>query len=141
MTGPVGGASQFGSGCMKGKPTSFDIAYHAGVSQATVSRALRGSPLVSLDTRRRIQAIAKQLNYKVDKNASSLRRQHATTLALLLFEDPTPDDAQVNPFPKEDTTPPVTNMYFVGRLILLLLYAARAFQNALFCSWNQKGST
>ena len=98
VTGPVGGASQFGSGCMKGKPTSFDIAYHAGVSQATVSRALRGSPLVSLDTRRRIQAIAKQLNYKVDKNASSLRRQHATTLALLLFEDPTSDDSLINPF-------------------------------------------
>jgi DNA-binding LacI/PurR family transcriptional regulator len=83
---------------MKGKATSFDIAYHAGVSQATVSRALRGSPLVSLDTRRKIQAIAKQLNYKVDKNASSLRRQNATTLALLLFEDPTSDDSLINPF-------------------------------------------
>jgi DNA-binding LacI/PurR family transcriptional regulator len=83
---------------MKGKPTSFDIAYHAGVSQATVSRALRGSPLVSEETRRRIQAIAKQLNYKVDKNASNLRRQHSVTLALLLFEDPTSDDSLINPF-------------------------------------------
>lgn len=83
---------------MKGKATSFDIAYHAGVSQSTVSRALRDSPSVSLDTRRRIQAIAKQLNYKVDKNASSLRCQHATTLALLLFEDPTSDDSLINPF-------------------------------------------
>jgi DNA-binding LacI/PurR family transcriptional regulator len=83
---------------MKGKATSFDIAYHAGVSQATVSRALRGSPLVSLDTRRKVQAIAKQLNYTVDKNASSLRRQNATTLALLLFEDPTSDDSLINPF-------------------------------------------
>src|ERR1035438_5189614 len=27
-----------------GKATSFDIAYEAGVSQSTVSRALRGSP-------------------------------------------------------------------------------------------------
>jgi DNA-binding LacI/PurR family transcriptional regulator len=83
---------------MKGKPTSFDIAYRAGVSQATVSRALRGSPLVSLDTRRRIQQIAKELNYKVDKNASSLRRQHSETIALLLFEDPTSDDSLINPF-------------------------------------------
>ena len=83
---------------MHGKPTSFDIAYLAGVSQPTVSRALRGSPMVSLETRRRIEAIAQQLHYKVDKNASNLRFQHSHTLALLLFEDPTPDDSQINPF-------------------------------------------
>lgn len=83
---------------MKGKATSFDIAYQAGVSQSTVSRALRGSPLVSLDTRKRVQAIAQQLNYKVDKHASALRRQQAGTLALLLFEDPTCDDSLINPF-------------------------------------------
>lgn len=83
---------------MKGKATSFDIAHHAGVSQSTVSRALRGSPLVSEETRRRIQAAADALNYKVDKNASNLRRQHTGTLALLLFEDPTADDSHINPF-------------------------------------------
>ncbi len=83
---------------MHEKPTSFDIAYLAGVSQPTVSRALRGSPMVSLETRKRIEEIAKQLNYRVDKNASNLRSQHSNTLALLLFEDPTPDDSQINPF-------------------------------------------
>jgi DNA-binding LacI/PurR family transcriptional regulator len=83
---------------MPDKPTSFDIAFLAGVSQPTVSRALRGSPVVSLETRKRIEAIALQLNYRVDKNASNLRSQHSNTLALLLFEDPTPDDSQINPF-------------------------------------------
>jgi len=83
---------------MHEKPTSFDIAYLAGVSQPTVSRALRGSPVVSLETRKRIEEIARQLNYRVDKNASNLRSQHSKTLALLLFEDPTPDDSQINPF-------------------------------------------
>ncbi len=83
---------------MQDKPTSFDIAQLAGVSQPTVSRALRGSPDVSEQTRKRIEAIAKQLNYRVDKNASSLRRQNSQTLALLLFEDPTPDDSLINPF-------------------------------------------
>ncbi len=83
---------------MSGKATSFDIAQLAGVSQPTVSRALRGSPMVSEQTRKRIEAIAKQLNYKVDKNASGLRRQESRTLALLLFEDPTPDDSLINPF-------------------------------------------
>jgi DNA-binding LacI/PurR family transcriptional regulator len=82
----------------KGKVTSFDIAHLAGVSQSTVSRALRGSPLVSEETCRRICAAAAQLNYKVDKNASNLRTQHSGTLALLLFEDPTADDSHINPF-------------------------------------------
>src|SRR5689334_23698529 len=83
---------------MAEKPTSFDIAFLAGVSQPTVSRALRGSPVVSLETRKRIEEIARQLNYRVDKNASNLRSRHSNTLALLLFEDPTPDDSQINPF-------------------------------------------
>lgn len=83
---------------MKSKPTSFDIAYRAGVSQSTVSRALRDSPLVNEETRLKVQAIAKELNYKVDKNASSLRSQQSSTLALLLFEDPTSDDSFINPF-------------------------------------------
>ena len=47
---------------------------------------------------RRVQAIAPKLNYKVDKNASNLRCQRSSTLALLFFEDPTPDDSQINPF-------------------------------------------
>ncbi|MFY9352005.1 MAG: LacI family DNA-binding transcriptional regulator [Sphingobium sp.] len=80
------------------KPTSFDIAYLAGVSQPTVSRALRGSRSVSLETRERIEAIARELNYSVDKNASSLRSQRSNTIALLFFEDPTPDESNINPF-------------------------------------------
>lgn len=83
---------------MKGKATSFDIAHYAGVSQSTVSRALRNSPLVNEETRRRVHEVAKQLNYKVDKNASNLRTQQSSTLALLLFEDPTSDESQINPF-------------------------------------------
>jgi len=83
---------------IKGKATSLDIAHLAGVSQPTVSRALRGSPMVNEETRRRIQAIAEQLGYKVDKNASNLRTQHSGTLALLFFEDPTADESQINPF-------------------------------------------
>ncbi|MDV3468279.1 LacI family DNA-binding transcriptional regulator [Stenotrophomonas sp. C3(2023)] len=83
---------------IKGKATSLDIAHLAGVSQPTVSRALRGSPMVNPETRARILRIARELNYKVDKSASSLRLRNAGTLALLLFEDPTPDDSLINPF-------------------------------------------
>ena len=83
---------------MKGKATSFDIAYHAGVSQSTVSRALRDSPLVNEKTRNKVKQIAKDLNYTVDKNASNLSSQQSGTLALLLFQDPTSDDSHINPF-------------------------------------------
>ncbi|ACE83558.1 LacI family DNA-binding transcriptional regulator [Cellvibrio japonicus] len=80
------------------KPTSFDIAYRAGVSQSTVSRALRNSPLVNEETRLKVQQIARELNYKVDKNASSLRSQQTKTIALLLCEDHGTGDSLINPF-------------------------------------------
>ncbi len=80
------------------KPTSFDIAQMAGVSQPTVSRALRGSPSVSAATRARIEAIAKTLNYTVDRAASNLRSGQTRTLALLLFRDPSPGRTLINPF-------------------------------------------
>src|SRR5947209_12072804 len=79
------------------RPTSFDIAALAGVSQPTVSRALSGSASVSEETRRRVLDAAEQLNYKVDKNASGLRRQQSKTLALLFFEE-SPGAALLNPF-------------------------------------------
>ena len=81
-----------------GKITSFDIAHKAGVSQATVSRALRNSPLVNPETRKKIQKIAREMNYSVDRSAAGLRSQQSRTIALLLFEDPTTDDSQINPF-------------------------------------------
>ena len=83
---------------MARRPTSFDIAALAGVSQPTVSRALSGNPSVSDETRNRVLAAARQLNYTVDKNASGLRRQQSRTIALLFFEDPTPDESLINPF-------------------------------------------
>lgn len=80
------------------KPTSFDIAYRAGVSQPTVSRALRNSPLVNKETRERVQAIARELNYKVDINARKLRSKESKTFALLFSEDPGSADTAISPF-------------------------------------------
>ncbi|WP_425569736.1 LacI family DNA-binding transcriptional regulator [Sphingomonas daechungensis] len=82
---------------MQRRPTSFDIAALAGVSQPTVSRALNNSPSVSAETRARVLAAAEQLNYKVDKNASGLRRSRSRTLALL-FEEASADASLINPF-------------------------------------------
>ena len=79
-------------------PTSRDIAEIAGVSQATVSRALRGSPLVRKETRERIQKIARELNYFVNRNAAGLRTQHSNTIALLIFDETEGKEMQMNPF-------------------------------------------
>jgi DNA-binding LacI/PurR family transcriptional regulator len=79
------------------RPNSRDIARLAHVSQATVSRALRDSPLVTPETRERVRTVAEQLHYRVNRSAAGLRSRSSQTLALLLFEE-SPDDAEINPF-------------------------------------------
>lgn len=79
------------------KPTSFDIADLAGVSQPTVSRALRGSKAVSLATRQKIEAIARDLNYSIEKPAHAACTGRTNTLALLLLEHSAPDRSAITP--------------------------------------------
>jgi DNA-binding LacI/PurR family transcriptional regulator len=69
------------------RPTSFDIAALAGVSQATVSRALSQSASVSEAVRTRVLKAAAELNYKVDVNARKLRSKRINTVAVLVSED------------------------------------------------------
>ena len=63
-----------------------------------MSRALRNSPLVREETRDRIQQIARELNYFVNRNAAGLRTHQSNTIALLLFDETGGEDAQINPF-------------------------------------------
>ena len=83
---------------MTDQVTSRDIAAKAGVSQATVSRALRNSPLVRPETRERIHRIARELNYFVNRNAAGLRTHQSNTLALLLFDELGGEQYEINPF-------------------------------------------
>jgi len=83
---------------MADQVTSRDIAARAGVSQATVSRALRNSPLVRAETRERIHRIARELNYFVNRNAAGLRTHQSRTLALLLFDELGGEQYEINPF-------------------------------------------
>jgi DNA-binding LacI/PurR family transcriptional regulator len=79
-------------------PTSRDIAQLAGVSQATVSRALRNSPLVRKETREHVQQIARDLHYFVNRNAAGLRTHQSNTIALLLFDEVDGTDKKMNLF-------------------------------------------
>ena len=80
------------------RPTSFDVAERAGVSQSTVSRALRGSPGVNAETRARVSAAARELGYVVDRHASSLRLKSSETVALVTICRPGEDRSAINPF-------------------------------------------
>ena len=80
------------------RPTSFDVAERAGVSQSTVSRALRNSPGVNAETRARVAAAARELGYVVDRHASSLRLKSSETLALVTVCRPGEDRSAINPF-------------------------------------------
>jgi len=80
------------------RPTSFDIAALAGVSQATVSRALSAASPVSEDVRRRVLEAAAKLNYVVDTNARKLRSKKINTIAVLVSQDLDNNDNRINPF-------------------------------------------
>ena len=61
-----------------------DVARHAGVSIATVSRALRGLPDVAPSTRDRVLASATELNYVASPFAARLASGRTTTVGLVV---------------------------------------------------------
>jgi DNA-binding LacI/PurR family transcriptional regulator len=60
------------------------VAERAGVSLATVSRALSGSPLISAKTRRSVERAAASLHYRVDSAGSSLRTGLTRTVGIVI---------------------------------------------------------
>lgn len=64
--------------------TIEDVAQRAGVSVATVSRALRGMPHVSPATRARVREIASQLDYRANPYASRLAARRSGTIGVAL---------------------------------------------------------
>jgi LacI family transcriptional regulator len=66
--------------------TSHDIAREAGVSQSTVSRALRGDPRVAPETSERVQAAARRLRYTPNAAARSLITDRTSTIAVIVAE-------------------------------------------------------
>ena len=61
-----------------------DIARELGVSAATVSRALHGSKEISRGMRERVQLLAKQMNYRPNPFAMSLRHNAPHTIGVMM---------------------------------------------------------
>jgi LacI family transcriptional regulator, repressor for deo operon, udp, cdd, tsx, nupC, and nupG len=67
-----------------GRLNMADVASLAGVSKATVSRALNGAPGVSDQTRTRIKALVQELSYVVSPDASRLSRGSTGRIAVVM---------------------------------------------------------
>ncbi|GAA4657504.1 LacI family DNA-binding transcriptional regulator [Kineococcus glutinatus] len=91
---PAPRAGRAGSGAAAGAPAGVppggapssirDVATAAGVSVATVSRALRGLDRVSADTRRRVLAAAEALDYVASPTAASLATGRTSVVGVVL---------------------------------------------------------
>lgn len=70
---------------MKPRRTSLkDLADHLGVSIATVSRALRNSHEVGEEMTRKVKELAKQLNYRPNPFAQSLRKEAPRVIGVVV---------------------------------------------------------
>lgn len=70
---------------MKKRRTSLkDLAEQLGVSIATVSRALRGSHEVGEEMRQKVKKLAKQLNYRPNPFAQSLRQEAPRIIGVIV---------------------------------------------------------
>ncbi len=71
------------------RPTMYDVAKLAGVSQPTVSRVLNGGEMtgrISEKTTERVLEAVQQLGYRPNAVARSLRTQRTQTIALLIAD-------------------------------------------------------
>ncbi|WP_267929938.1 LacI family DNA-binding transcriptional regulator [Paraburkholderia sp. ZP32-5] len=67
-------------------PTLKDVGRIAGVSYQTVSRVMNGSGPVNLKTRELVLAAARQLGFRVNRVAGSLRTSRSRTLGLVMSD-------------------------------------------------------
>ena len=66
--------------------TSRDIAAAAGVSQATVSNVLNRPEIVSVETRERVYASIREMNFVVNESARTLRAGRSRTLGVIALD-------------------------------------------------------
>jgi LacI family transcriptional regulator len=62
------------------------LAARLGISISSVSKALRDSHEISIETKERVRTLARELNYQPNPYASSLRKQKSKTIAVVIPE-------------------------------------------------------
>ena len=72
---------------MSERPTIKDVALRAGVSIATVSRALNDKGDVSVETRERVREVARSVGYSADRTARSLVTQKTRLVAVVVGDN------------------------------------------------------
>ena len=75
--------------------TLSDVAADAGVSRATASLVLRGSPLVAESTRARVLASMQKLGYVYNRAAANLRAHRSQTIGLVVTDITNPFFAEL----------------------------------------------
>ncbi len=66
------------------RATLLDVAQHAGVSRATASLVVRGSPLVSASTKAAVEAAMADLGYVYNLGAARMRAARSRTAAVII---------------------------------------------------------
>ncbi|MEH7121106.1 LacI family DNA-binding transcriptional regulator [Neobacillus vireti] len=71
----------------KKRVTLMDVAKHAGVSRATASLIVRGSPKIAEKTRKKVLASMQELGYVYDRVAANMRSQKGSSTVGLIITD------------------------------------------------------
>jgi DNA-binding LacI/PurR family transcriptional regulator len=77
---------QLANGGRRNGTTLEEVASQAGVSRATVSRVVNGSPKVSADVRRAVEAAVAQLGYVPNRAARSLVTRRSGSIGVVITE-------------------------------------------------------
>lgn len=103
------------------KPTLDTVAAAAGVSRATVSRVINGSPRVSAEVRDAVESAIGRLGYVPNRAARSLAMRRTDSVALVMRES----DATVLSDPHLGNVIIATSQALIGTGVQLVLVNAR----------------
>jgi DNA-binding LacI/PurR family transcriptional regulator len=99
--------------------TIADIARIAGVSKATVSRALNDSPLLSAATRERVRAVAREHGFEMNDSARRLSLRQSNVIALVTYSY-TPNEEMPDAFMLEVMSGLGAGLHAVGYDLLII---------------------